>query len=80
MNQVCERWIYSSCLCFALDFEEHDRTSFNYAHSIYQVEYSSQPAVRVRLPAVAGELMLTQQRSLHSAGSSNIWTRTISVD
>jgi hypothetical protein len=40
LNQVCERWIYSTCLCFALDFEEQERTGFHYAYSIYQVEYS----------------------------------------
>jgi hypothetical protein len=40
LNQVCERWIYSTCLCFALDSEEQERTGFHYAYSIYQVEYS----------------------------------------
>lgn len=38
--QVCERWIYSACLCFALDIEEQERTRFRYAYSVYQVEYS----------------------------------------
>ena len=38
--QVCERWIYSACLCFALDIEEQQRTGFRYAYSVYQVEYS----------------------------------------
>lgn len=40
LNQVCERWIYSTCLCFALDIEEQERTGFHYDYSIYQVEYS----------------------------------------
>jgi hypothetical protein len=40
LNQVCQRWIYSTCLCFALDLEEQERTDFRYAYSIYQVEYS----------------------------------------
>ena len=40
LNQVCERWIYSTCLCFALDVEEQERTDFHYDYSIYQVEYS----------------------------------------
>ena len=40
LNQVCERWIYSACLCFALDIQEQERTRFHYAYSIYQVEYS----------------------------------------
>lgn len=38
--QVCERWIYSSCLCFALDLEEQQGSGFFYSYSIYQVEYS----------------------------------------
>ena len=38
--QVCERWIYSACLCFALDIQEQERTGFHYAYSVYQVEYS----------------------------------------
>ena len=29
-RQVCERWIYSSCLCFALDSEEQERSRFQY--------------------------------------------------
>jgi len=38
--QVCERWIYSACLCFALDVQEQERTGFRYSYSVYQVEYS----------------------------------------
>jgi hypothetical protein len=40
LNQVCERWIYSTCLCFALDREEQERSRFQYQYSNYQVEYS----------------------------------------
>jgi hypothetical protein len=40
LRQVCERWIYSSCLCFALDLEEQQRSGFRYQYSVYQVEYS----------------------------------------
>jgi hypothetical protein len=40
LRQVCERWIYSSCLCFALDAEEQMRSNFHYDYSVYQVEYS----------------------------------------
>jgi len=40
LRQVCERWIYSSCLCFALRQEEQERSGFHYQYSIYQVEYS----------------------------------------
>lgn len=37
---VCDRWIYSSCLCFGLDLEEQRRSGFRYQYSCYQIEYS----------------------------------------
>jgi hypothetical protein len=37
---VCERWIYSACLCFALSLEEQQQTNFRYQFSVYQTEYS----------------------------------------
>ena len=40
LSQVCDRWIYSSCLCFALDLEEQQNSRFRYQYSNYQVEYS----------------------------------------
>jgi hypothetical protein len=40
LNQVCERWIYSTCLCFALDLQEQKRSNFHYQYSNYQIEYS----------------------------------------
>jgi hypothetical protein len=40
LGQVCDRWIYSSCLCFGLDGEEQTRSGFRYAYSVYQTEYS----------------------------------------
>ncbi len=40
LRQVCERWLYSSCLCFALDSEEQQRSGFHYAYSVFQVEYN----------------------------------------
>lgn len=40
LNQVCERWIYSACLCFALDLAEQEKSNFHYQYSIYQEEYS----------------------------------------
>jgi len=40
LEQMFNRWIYSTCLCFALDMEEQERTNFHYAYSIYQAEYS----------------------------------------
>jgi hypothetical protein len=40
LGQVCARWIYTACLCFALDSDEQRRSGFGYAFSVYQVEYS----------------------------------------
>jgi len=40
LTQVCERWIYSSCLCFALDRADQERTRFRYDFYSYQLEYS----------------------------------------
>ena len=40
LSQVCERWICSACLCFALDLAEQEKTHFHYDYSIYQEEYS----------------------------------------
>lgn len=40
LSQVCERWIHTTCLCFALDLEEQSRSGFHYQYSNYQVEYS----------------------------------------
>jgi hypothetical protein len=40
LDQVCERWIYSSCLCFGLDLEEQKKSGFHYPYSLYQLELS----------------------------------------
>ena len=40
LSQACERWIYSACICFALDVEEQKRSGFHYQYSNYQMEYS----------------------------------------
>jgi hypothetical protein len=40
LSQLCDKWIYSTCLCFALDADDQERTGFHYTYSIYQVEYS----------------------------------------
>jgi len=40
LRQVCERWIYTACLCFALKTEEQQRSGFRYQYSTYQGEYS----------------------------------------
>lgn len=40
LRQVCERWLYSTCLYFALSPEEQAQTHFQYHYAIYQVELS----------------------------------------
>ena len=40
LTQVCDRWIYTACLCFGLDLDEQARTGFGYGYSVYQAEYS----------------------------------------
>jgi len=47
LGQVCQRWIYTACLCFALDLDEQRRSGFGYAYSVYQVEYSRNLIFRV---------------------------------
>lgn len=40
LRQVCERWIYSSCLYFALLSSDPSQTHFHYQYTVYQVELS----------------------------------------
>jgi hypothetical protein len=40
LRQVCDRWIYTSVLCFALDLAEQEAARARYDYSVYQVEYS----------------------------------------
>jgi hypothetical protein len=40
LTQVCDRWIYTACLCFGLDVDEQERSGFGYGYSVYQAEYS----------------------------------------
>jgi DNA-binding transcriptional ArsR family regulator len=40
LSRVCERWIYTTCLCLALDLEDQKQSGFHYQYSNYQVEYS----------------------------------------
>ena len=39
LARASERWIYT-CLCFALESGEQQKSGFGYSYSIYQVEYS----------------------------------------
>lgn len=40
LREVCERWVYTACLCFGLDLADQAASGFVYDYSIYQVEYS----------------------------------------
>jgi hypothetical protein len=40
LADVADRWVYSTCLCFALRQEEQDRTGFRYQYSCAQIEFS----------------------------------------
>ena len=40
LRQLCNRWIYSTCLIFGLNLEEQERSAFQYQYSNYQLEYS----------------------------------------
>jgi hypothetical protein len=40
LTELCERWIYSCCLCFALTTDEQRKSGFRYGYSVYQAEYS----------------------------------------
>jgi hypothetical protein len=40
LGQVVDRWVYSACLCFALNLEQQKRSGFHYKYSCYQLEYS----------------------------------------
>ena len=53
LSQVIDRWIYTACLCFGLDFDEQ-RGAVVYDYSIYQVEYSRIPGLE--RPSVRDEI------------------------
>lgn len=40
LREVCDRWIYTACLCFGLDLADQETSGFVFDYSIYQVEYS----------------------------------------
>jgi hypothetical protein len=40
LSQLCDRCIYSPCLCFAPDLEEQKLSRLHYQYSNYQIEYS----------------------------------------
>jgi hypothetical protein len=59
LRQVCERWIYSACLCFGLSLAEQQQSGFRYDYSVYQAEYSRNLLFRVggQMDQVFGRLV-----------------------
>jgi len=39
-GQVCDRWIYTACLCFGLNLAEQGMSGLRYSYTVYQAEYS----------------------------------------
>jgi len=48
LQQVCDRWIHTTCLIFALSLDEKQRSRFHYEYATYQVEYSRNLRFRSR--------------------------------
>jgi hypothetical protein len=46
LANVCDRWVYTSCLVFGLSLQDQEKTNFRYRYSCYQVEYSRNLAFR----------------------------------
>lgn len=40
LRQVCDRWLYSTCLSFALTPAEQEQSGFRYEYSLFQLEFS----------------------------------------
>jgi len=40
LQALCERWLYSACLCFGLRVEDQARSHFRYKFSVWELEYS----------------------------------------
>jgi hypothetical protein len=40
LRELCDRWVYSACLCFALPHEDRKRSGFSYRYSVFQLELS----------------------------------------
>jgi hypothetical protein len=59
LRQVCQRWIYSACLCFGLSLAEQQQSGFHYDYSVYQAEYSRNLLFRsgAQMDAVFGRLV-----------------------
>ena len=70
LSQVCERWIYSACLCCALDSEEQARSGFRYGLSVYQAALTPSRMTDADGvdPTVAARLSLAARHGQRIAG------------
>jgi hypothetical protein len=48
LSQVCQRWIYTACLCFGLDLDEQQRSSFRLRVRRLSGRIQPQPDLRPR--------------------------------
>ncbi len=73
LRQVCERWIYSACLCFGLSVAEQQHSGFRYDYSADQAEYSRNLLFRsgAQMDRVVNTLAASRSTTLlSSAGCS----------
>ncbi len=40
LRALCDRWLYSSCACFAISLKDQKKSSFRYTYSSFQLEFS----------------------------------------
>jgi hypothetical protein len=66
LSQVCDRWIYSACLCFGLDLAEQAGSGFTYAWAVPLSKRPRQPRIqesRAYLLCVTGMSRATEFRA-----------------
>jgi hypothetical protein len=64
LRQLCERSIYSTCLCFALDLAERERSTLHYQYSVYQMDLDhDSPSSGILLaPVIVRALLVAKDR------------------
>ena len=56
LSQVCDRWIYTACLCFGLDLDEQEHSNFRYELLRLPGRVQPQPAGRYSPPSHPAEI------------------------
>ena len=75
LGQVCDRWIYSACLCFGLDLAEQERSGFRYGYAVYQAEYSRNLLFKsgAQMQALSGRVLdRTRSPAGHRGGPDHL--------